>query len=49
MKIVINKLMVEELNTTINNLVDNPLTCTAEGAARANSMRDMLGRSLLST
>jgi rod shape-determining protein MreB and related proteins len=28
-------------------LVDNPLTCTAEGAARAINMRDVLRRSLL--
>ncbi len=28
-------------------LVDNPLTCTAEGAAKAQSMRDLLRRSLL--
>ncbi len=28
-------------------LVDNPVTCTAEGAARAISMRDALSRSLL--
>jgi rod shape-determining protein MreB and related proteins len=27
-------------------LVDNPLTCTAEGAAKAQSMRDVLRRSL---
>ena len=30
-------------------LVDNPLTCTAEGAARALRMRDALRRSLLPT
>lgn len=30
-------------------LVDNPLTCTAEGAARALAMRDVLRRSLLPT
>jgi rod shape-determining protein MreB len=29
-------------------LVDNPITCTAEGAARALSMRDVLKRSLIS-
>jgi len=28
-------------------LVDNPVTCTAEGAARANTMRESLRRSLL--
>ncbi len=28
-------------------LVDNPLTCTAEGAAKAQGMRDLLRRSLL--
>ena len=30
-------------------LVDNPTTCTAEGAARALAMRDVLRRSLLAT
>jgi rod shape-determining protein MreB len=30
-------------------LVDNPVTCTAEGAARAITMRDVLRRSLIST
>ena len=30
-------------------LVDNPLTCTAEGAARAMTMRDALARSLMPT
>lgn len=30
-------------------LVDNPVTCTAEGAARALAMRDILRRSLLPT
>jgi rod shape-determining protein MreB and related proteins len=30
-------------------LVDNPATCTAEGAAKAITMRDMLRRSLLPT
>lgn len=30
-------------------LVDNPITCTAEGAARAIAMRDVLRRSLLAT
>jgi len=30
-------------------LVDNPLTCTAEGAARALTMRDALARSLMPT
>jgi rod shape-determining protein MreB len=30
-------------------LVDNPTTCTAEGASRALSMRDALSRSLLPT
>jgi rod shape-determining protein MreB len=30
-------------------LVDNPLTCTAEGAARALAMRDVLRRSLIPT
>jgi rod shape-determining protein MreB len=30
-------------------LVDNPITCTAEGAARALAMRDTLRRSLLPT
>lgn len=30
-------------------LVDNPVTCTAEGAARALGMRDALSRSLLPT
>ncbi len=30
-------------------LVDNPTTCTAEGAARALAMRDVLRRSLLTT
>jgi len=30
-------------------LVDNPLTCTAEGAARALAMRDFLRRSLIPT
>jgi rod shape-determining protein MreB len=30
-------------------LVDNPITCTAEGAARAITMRDVLRRSLLAT
>jgi rod shape-determining protein MreB and related proteins len=30
-------------------LVDNPITCTAEGAARAIAMRDVLRRSLMPT
>ncbi len=30
-------------------LVDNPTTCTAEGAVRALAMRDTLRRSLLPT
>lgn len=30
-------------------LVDNPITCTAEGAARALAMRDVLRRSLIPT
>ena len=30
-------------------LVDNPVTCTAEGAARALAMREVLRRSLLPT
>jgi rod shape-determining protein MreB and related proteins len=30
-------------------LVDNPTTCTGEGAARALTMRDALSRSLLPT
>lgn len=30
-------------------LVDNPVTCTAEGAARALAMRDILRRSLIQT
>lgn len=30
-------------------LVDNPMTCTAEGAARALAMRDVLRRSLIPT
>ncbi len=30
-------------------LVDNPVTCTAEGASKAMAMRDVLRRSLLPT
>jgi len=42
----IDKFLTKSLGIPVY-LVDNPITCTAEGASRAIGMRDILRRSLM--